>query len=455
MNVHFRMLLVIPILCLLVLSGCAPKATPGPTPTAVPTPPTDDLEASARYFTGLLADGKYAQAYSMFDPQMAAALPVAKLKATWDEVVRNVGELKGITGVALAEKSGYRVAYVACDFARTPLDMQLTFDREGRIAGMFFLPAGSGGTWKAPDYADATAFTETETQIGGGFCTLPATLTMPAGQGPFPAVVLVHGSGPNDRDESIGPNKPFNDLAWGLAAQGIAVLRYEKRTKQCAAEVILAMDTLTLNEETVDDAVAAAAYLRTVDGIAPNRVFILGHSLGGMAAPRIGAQDSQLAGLILLAASARPLTVLMLEQTEYLASLDGKVDDAEAKALAELREQVGKVEALNFAPGETILGAAKAYWADILAYDPVATARSLNIPMLILQGERDYQVTMEDFAAWKAGLAGRTDVQFKSYPSLNHLFIAGSGQPNPDEYYVPGNVDQVVVEDIAPWVKGK
>jgi hypothetical protein len=145
----------------------------------------------------------------------------------------------------------------------------------------------------------------------------------------------------------------------------------------------------------------------------------------------------------------------MLEQTEYLASLDGKVDDAEAKALAELREQVGKVEALNFAPGETILGAAKAYWADILAYDPVATARSLNIPMLILQGERDYQVTMEDFAAWKAGLAGRTDVQFKSYPSLNHLFIAGSGQPNPDEYYVPGNVDQVVVEDIAPWVKGK
>lgn len=446
-------LVIFAILCVLAFSACAPKATPGPTPTAVPAPPAGDLEASARYFTGLLADGKYAQAYAMFDPQMAAALPVAKLKATWDEVVRNVGELKGITGVALAEKSGYRVAYVACDFARTPLDMQLTFDSQGRIAGLFFLPAGSGGTWKAPDYADATAFTETEAQIGAGFCTLPATLTMPAGQGPFPAVVLVHGSGPNDRDESIGPNKPFKDLAWGLAAQGIAVLRYEKRTKQCVAEVILEMETLTLNEETVEDAIAAAAYLRTEDGIAPERVFILGHSLGGMAAPRIGARDSQLAGLILLAASARPLTVLMLEQTEYLASLDGTVDDAEAKALAELREQVDRVNALNFAPGETILGAAKAYWADILAYDPVAAAQPLNIPMLVLQGERDYQVTMEDFAAWKAGLAGRADVQFTSYPALNHLFIAGSGQSNPVEYNVAGNVAREVVDDIADWIK--
>jgi hypothetical protein len=278
---------------------------------------------------------------------------------------------------------------------------------------------------------------------------------MPAGQGPFPAIVLVHGSGPNDRDESIGPNRPFKDLAWGLATQGIAVLRYEKRTKQCVAEVILEADTLTLQEETIDDALAAAAYLRAVDGIAPDNIFILGHSLGAMAAPRIGVEDPQLAGLILLAAGARDLTDMMLEQTEYLVSLDGTVTDDEAKALTELREQAAKVEAMEFAPGEAILGAAKAYWADLLAYDPVAEAQSLNMPMLILQGERDYQVTMEDFAAWKAGLSGRVDVEFKSYAGLNHLFIAGIGQPNPVEYNVSGNVAQVVVDDIAAWVEGR
>lgn len=277
---------------------------------------------------------------------------------------------------------------------------------------------------------------------------------MPNGPGPFPAVVLVHGSGPNDRDESIGPNKPFKDLAWGLATRGVAVLRYEKRTKQCPAQMMQSMSTLTVNEEVVNDALAAVAYLRGVPAVDPDRVFILGHSLGGTVAPRIAARDPRLAGLILLAASNRNLADLMVEQNEYLATLDGTVTAEEAQALDQLRKQVERVKALDFKEGEVILGAGRAYWADILAYDPVATARSLTVPMLILQGERDYQVTRVDFAAWKDGLAGRAGVQFKSYPALNHLFIAGSGQPNPGEYDVPGNVAREVVDDIAAWIAG-
>lgn len=277
---------------------------------------------------------------------------------------------------------------------------------------------------------------------------------MPNGPGPFPAVVLVHGSGPNDRDESIGPNKPFKDLAWGLATRGVAVLRYEKRTKQCPAQMMQSMSTLTVNEEVVNDALAAVAYLRGVPAVDPDRVFILGHSLGGTVAPRIAARDPRLAGLILLAASNRNLADLMVEQNEYLATLDGTVTAEEAQALDQLCKQVERVKALDFKEGEVILGAGRAYWADILAYDPVATARSLTVPMLILQGERDYQVTRVDFAAWKDGLAGRAGVQFKSYPALNHLFIAGSGQPNPGEYDVPGNVAREVVDDIAAWIAG-
>ncbi len=275
---------------------------------------------------------------------------------------------------------------------------------------------------------------------------------MPKGAGPFPAVILVHGSGPNDRDETIGPNKPFKDLAWGLASRGIAVLRYEKRTKQCPRQMVQSMATLTVDDEVVNDVLAAAEYLRGVTGIDPERIFVLGHSLGGTMAPRIAARDPRLKGLILLAASNRNLADLMLEQNEYLASLDGTVTADEAQALDELRRQVERVKALDFKEGEVILGAARAYWADILAYDPVATAKSLPVPMLILQGERDYQVTMADFAAWKAGLGQRADVQFKSYPSLNHLFMAGSGQPNPAEYNVAGNVAREVVDDIAAWI---
>lgn len=290
--------------------------------------------------------------------------------------------------------------------------------------------------------------------IADGDCPLPATLTMPNGPGPFPAVVLVHGSGPNDRDESIGPNKPFKDLAWGLATRGIAVLRYEKRTKQCPTQMVQSLATLTVNEETVNDALAAVAYLRGVPAVDPDRVFVLGHSLGGTVAPRIAARDPRLAGLILLAASNRNLADLMVEQNEYLALSDGNITADEQQALADLRRQAERAKALDFKEGEVILGAGRAYWADILAYDPIATARSLAVPMLVLQGERDYQVTLVDFAAWKEGLAGRAGVQFKSYPALNHLFIAGSGQPNPGEYDVPGNVAREVVDDIAAWIAG-
>lgn len=275
---------------------------------------------------------------------------------------------------------------------------------------------------------------------------------MPSGAGPFPAVTLVHGSGPNDRDETIGPNKPFKDLAWGLATRGIAVLRYEKRTKQCPSQMMAAMATLTVDEEVVNDALAAVEYLRSTPKVDPDRVFVLGHSLGGMVAPRIAARDPRLAGLILMAASTRNLADLILEQNEYLARLDSTVAPDEAQALEDLRRQVERVKALDFKEGEVILGASKAYWADILAYDPVAAARALTVPLLILQGERDYQVTMADFAAWQAELAGRDEVEFKSYPGLNHLFMAGSGQPNPAEYNVASNVARQVVDDIAVWI---
>lgn len=98
------------------------------------------------------------------------------------------------------------------------------------------------------------------------------------------------------------------------------------------------------------------------------------------------------------------------------------------------------------------MGASKAYWDDLMAYNPVETAKSLEVPMLILQGERDYQVTMEDFGIWKEALEGKDGVQLKSFPALNHLFIPGEGKSGPAEYQSPGNVDPAVIEVIATWL---
>ncbi|HHY44938.1 MAG TPA: alpha/beta fold hydrolase [Firmicutes bacterium] len=449
------LLLVLTIFGLvLVFAGCrkTPNTPAEPVPDSV-------LDSRARTFVAAMSEGKYADAVKMMDSRMASALPAERLKSTWDSLVSQLGAFGAITSVRLATESGYRVAYVTCDFESAVIDTKVVFDAEGRVTGLWFgLPQAKTGDYKEPPYSVAGSFTEIPVEIGKEPWVLPGTLTIPAGEGPFPAVVLVHGSGPHDRDESIGPNKPFRDLAYGLASQGIAVLRYEKRTKQYTAELANEMATFTLKDEVVDDAAGAVAYLRQVDKIDPKRIFVLGHSLGASSAPRIAEALMQTtgeypAGLIMMAPNARPLTDLFLEQYRYLAELDGQVSDEEAAHLVEVEESVSKIREGSIKPGEMVLGAGKAYWDDLLAYDPAAVARDLGLPILLLQGERDYQVTMEDFALWQAELGDLANVTLRSMPGLNHLFMSGAGKSTPEEYGVPGNIDETVIRAITEWVK--
>jgi dienelactone hydrolase len=279
---------------------------------------------------------------------------------------------------------------------------------------------------------------------------------MPAGRGPFPAIVLVHGSGPNDRDESMGPNKLFRDLAWGLASQGIAVLRYDKRTKIYGAKMSAMAGHFTVNDETVDDALAAVNLLRKTSGVNAKRIFVLGHSLGGTLLPRIGRRDTKIAGLIVLAGATKPLDEVIVEQTIYLISLDGTISRAEQDYLDEQQRQAAAIKKLTPADLDSpviLFGGPPSYWLDLRGYNPPEAARPLKQRMLILQGERDYQVTMDDYARWKAALSSKPNVSFKSYPGLNHHFIAGTGQRGPTEYDVAGHAAENVVTDIANWIK--
>ena len=225
--------------------------------------------------------------------------------------------------------------------------------------------------------------------MGTGKWSLPGTLTLPRGKGPFPAVVLLHGSGPNDRDETIGPNKPFRDLAWGLASRGIAVLRYEKRTKQHRAEIAAMVDKLTVEEETVMDALAAVSLLRNTPEIDKSRIFVLGHSLGGMLIPRIGLRDRDIAGFVIMAGSSRPFEDILYEQYEYIFNLDNKLTDYEKKHLKQVKVQVEMVKSskLTKDTSSTLLplGIPASYWLDLRNYDPAKEAVKLTGPILILQ----------------------------------------------------------------------
>ena len=297
--------------------------------------------------------------------------------------------------------------------------------------------------------------------VGSDAWKLPGTLLQPKSAKPVAAVVLVPGSGPNDRDETILGNKPFRDLAEGLASRGIAVLRYEKRTKVYGAKMA-DMKDLTVQEESVEDAVRAVELLRDQPGIDARRVFVLGHSLGGYLLPMILEQSSHAAGGVALAGATRPLEDLVLEQLEYLIPIQTAHSEAARKLgqqkLDETRLAVAAIKALE--PGKEptgpevppLLGVSAHYWLALRDYNPPALAAQLRKPLLILQGERDYQVSMRDFGNWKAALGTRENVTLKSYPTLNHLFIEGTGKSTLEEYTKPGYVSASVIDDIAQWV---
>ena len=203
---------------------------------------------------------------------------------------------------------------------------------------------------------------------------------------------------------------------------------------------------------------AMAALVAEARALRADRIYVAGHSLGGMLAPRIGAADPALAGLIVLAGAVRPLEDSLLAQTRDLAEVDDRVTEAEQAQIAAAAAVATR--ARTIAPGDppltgVLASAPASYLVDLRGHHPPTAAGALRLPMLVLQGERDYQVTMDDFAAWRAALGERTDVRFVSYPALNHLLMAGTGTSTPAEYRVEGHVDEAVVADIATWVAAR
>ena len=404
-----------------------------------------------------LNNGDFAGIYEQFTAQVQAALTVEQLQQGWDSVVQQVGAFQSVAATEYLADTNTAVLHL--QFELIMLDLRVTYDAEGKISGLQFTPstyqAAEVPTFEPPPYADESAFTETELTINqGGDFPLSATLSLPNGAGPFPAIILLSGSGTNDEDETVGPNKPFLDLAWGLATQGVAVLRFPKRPTIYANELDLA--SFTIDQEYTEDALAALELLRNTEGVDPERIYIAGHSLGGYILPRIAAQASDIAGLIYLAPLARSLQDAIRDQYAYLLSLSGTSDVVTLSILDNLANVINTLTEEDADDPTMLFGSRPIYYLDLQGYDPVATAVELEMPMLFIQGERDYQVTVEDdLALWQAGLGAREDVSFEAFPTLNHLLMPGTGASTPAEYQTPGHVDGGVITTIAEWIEGQ
>lgn len=443
-------------LILVLLVSCASDANLVEPPD-IPTLFTDELSSSAIRFVNLLVKEDYVAMTTYFTAEVKRGLTEEQFKQAWTTLISMFGNYKEIISTTKGTEGGNDIVIVKCQFEKEVVDIKVVFDGDRLVAGFWVNRAAeSNVSYNTPDYVKLSSFDEIDVRVGSDEWVLPGTLSIPKGLGPFPVVVLVHGSGPNDRDETLGPNKPFKDLAWGLASKGIAVLRYEKRTKEYATKILASLMDFTVKQEVIDDVLYAIDLLQNTSRIDSKKVFVLGHSLGGMLIPRIGHLTQDAAGLIVFAGATRYLQDIILDQVHYLYSLVEKPSEEQEKQLKQVVAELAKIndpKLSELQPSEIIFGVPPSYCLDLRFYEPAKEAITLSQPLLILQGGRDYQSTNEDYEGWKQALSERADVCFKLYPDLNHLFMSGKGKITPSEYLQPNHVESVVIEDIANWVK--
>ena len=293
---------------------------------------------------------------------------------------------------------------------------------------------------------------------------LKGMLTLPDGDDPFPAVVLVHGSGSSNMDEKVGKLTPFKDIALGLADRGIASVRYDKRSYAHGIKMLLDRKTvITAREETIDDALLAARLLRSDRRIAPDRVFLLGHSMGGMLAPRIECSGGDFRGLILLAGTPRRMEEVLADQIrQIMAAQPAFVQKLGAKKTERL---LASFEGLydmtdDEARAKKLGGGTTLYYFKEMGQPTVAQwLEKTHKPMLVMQGEKDVQVKADvDFARYKALLGDRENVTFRLYPGLNHCFVPARFDTIADakkEFTPERHMGPEVLDDIADWIKGQ
>jgi hypothetical protein len=420
----------------------------------------EEMKKSALEFLTQVSVGDYSGAIAKFDNDLKKALPPEKLQALVQQLTTQAGAMSKVDGVSTSEMQGYTVVAITCQFAKAYMDILIPFNGQGLMSGLSFKPSTPlASEYRPPAYVDLRSFTETAVTVGSGEWALPGTISIPVGKGPFPGVVLVHGSGPNDRDETLGPNKVFRDLAWGLSTLGIAVLRYDKRTMVHKSKYTPDLASkITVKDEAIDDALLAVTLMGGTPKVDPKRLFILGHSLGGMLLPWIGSQATGLAGMIIMAGSSRPLEDSILDQFTYLYSLSGPMSEQQWSDMEKLKAQVDLAKSPGLSENtprkDLPLGMWPTYILSMRDYKPVDVARSMPMPMLLLQGGRDYQVMpAKDFEAWKAGLQDKANVTFRLFPGLNHMMIEGKGPCRPEEYAIEGHMSEDVVNAIAGWIK--
>lgn len=396
-------------------------------------------EKGAEFINLLLVKKEFNSAYSFFSEEMKTQISLPVLQQTVEQIEGQLGKFKNVIEVNNENKNIY---FYYSEFEKAKLDIQIAFDDKSQIIGFFFVPHKEFG--KNENLLNSF-------NIKSESIMLKGTLLVPKENDKKKLVIFIHGSGPNDRDETVGENKPFKNIAEYLLNNGIASYRYDKRTLSNPETF---SDNSTAEQETINDVVNVFNFFVNDEQYKNYKIILLGHSFGGYLLPKIYQKTPEVSKLVFLAANARPLQDIIVEQLQYLNKIDPS--NVSAETIQTTKKQVDFLNSKKFnlssKNSDLPFGLSANYWKYLLDYNTFDYLKSIHIPMFFGQGGRDYQVTDKDFNLWQNQLKNSKYAVFKLYPQLNHFFINGSINPSPKDYNVKGSVDERFLKNLEEFI---
>ncbi len=464
------------------------KGEPKPPPsTGGERPALTDL---AERLTTLLSENKFAEVVEHFDANMAKAMGASTLADTWVGLTAQLGSYITQLGTTEQEHDGYQILFVTTQFEAMVMDLRWVFDKDHKVAGFFIKPTTRDDAYGPRPQHPTPPFPYLEREVeftnkedGAVFA---GTLSLPEGDGPFAAALLITGSGSQDRDETIFGHKPFLVLADALTRQGLAVLRVDDRGSGKTKG-----DTKAATVELhATDAEAAVVFLAKQKEIDAARIGLIGHSEGGLIAAMVAARaDNNIAFIVSLAGTGLPGTQINPLQVEALLRAKAVMSDegvdaivADQRALMKLVASDGSAEdidaalekavqtALKFSPKEIQAAGAKhmqarlkrerasllsPWFRSFLKLDPAPHWAKVTCPVLALIGDKDRQVpAKENFAAIDEALtsSGHDSHELVTLADLNHLFQRAESGLVAEYAKIEHTFDEEALARVTSWV---